>query len=380
MLTKITLKNRRIAPEVLQQPAACQLLLYAFQFADQDGQLVLNLATVCQLLNVSYSQGQKAVAFLVERGIFHKMSGRKKENATDCEAESYEAKAGENAEVGSENPETNPEVIAPTFEPETAEEENEKERESSLPPAPLTLKEKEKEREEFLTNCRNRAKGERLHSEPLMPPAASDEAEEGATTEVGGAETEVEAAREVAAAISKVEERQVAAKVREVEEHQVTAKVREVEERQVQRVEAVEVEEVAEVEEVNVAEAITAAETVVVDESLELPTDTAALDRELEALSRNQVFLNAFASQEKLTLQQVYEALQRFRQECILQNKLHHKGKKDLQAHFICWYRITVKIKSHDQRNKYATAEERRRADRMHRQAGYAALYAKYRK
>ena len=356
MLTKITLKNRRIAPEVLQQPAACQLLLYAFQFADQDGQLVLNLATVCQLLNVSYSQGQKAVAFLVERGIFHKMSGRKKENATDCEAESYEAKAGENAEVGSENPETNPEVIAPAFEPETAEEENEKERESSLPPAPLTLKEKEKEREEFLTNCRNRAKGERLHSEPLMPPAASDEAEEGATTEVGGAETEVEAAREVAAAISKVEERQA------------------------QRVEAVEVEEVAEVEEVNVAEAITAAETVVVDESLELPTDTAALDRELEALSRNQVFLNAFASQEKLTLQQVYEALQRFRQECILQNKLHHKGKKDLQAHFICWYRITVKIKSHDQRNKYATAEERRRADRMHRQAGYAALYAKYRK
>jgi len=355
MLTKITLKNRRIAPEVLQQPAACQLLLYAFQFADQDGQLVLNLATVCQLLNVSYSQGQKAVAFLVERGIFHKMSGRKKENATDCEAESYEAKAGENAEVGSENPETNPEVIAPAFESETAEEENEKERESSLPPAPLTLKEKEKEREEFLTNCRNRAKGERLHSEPLMPPAASDEAEEGATTEVGGAETEVEAAREVAAAISKVEERQVAAKVREVEE-------------------------VAEVEEVNVAEAITAAETVVVDESLELPTDTAALDRELEALSRNQVFLNAFASQEKLTLQQVYEALQRFRQECILQNKLHHKGKKDLQAHFICWYRITVKIKSHDQRNKYATAEERRRADRMQRQAGYAALYAKYRK
>jgi hypothetical protein len=356
MLTKITLKNRRIAPEVLQQPAACQLLLYAFQFADQDGQLVLNLATVCQLLNVSYSQGQKAVAFLVERGIFHKMSGRKKENATDCEAESYEAKAGENAEVGSENPETNPEVIAPAFEPETAEEENEKERESSLPPAPLTLKEKEKEREEFLTNCRNRAKGECIHSEPLMPPAASDEAEEGATTEVGGAETEVEAAREVAAAISKVEERQA------------------------QRVEAVEVEEVAEVEEVNVAEAITAAETVVVDESLELPTDTAALDRELEALSRNQVFLNAFASQEKLTLQQVYEALQRFRQECILQNKLHHKGKKDLQAHFICWYRITVKIKTHDHNSKYATAEERRRADRMQRQAGYAALYAKYRK
>lgn len=368
MLTKLIIKNRRIAPEVLQQPAACQLLLYAFQFADQDGQLVLNLATVCQLLNVSYSQGQKAVAFLVERGIFHKMSGRKKENATDCEAESYEAKAGENAEVVGKNPETNPEVIAPTFEPETAEEEKENERESTLPPAPLSLKEKEKEREEFLTNCRNRAKGERLHSEPLMPPAASDEAEEGATTEVGGAETEVEAAREVAAAISKVEERQMAAKVRVAEE------------RQVQRVEAVEVEEVAEVEEVNVAEAITAAETVVVDESLELPTDTAALDRELEALSRNQVFLNAFASQEKLTLQQVYEALQRFRQECILQNKLHHKGKKDLQAHFICWYRITVKIKTHDQRNKYATAEERRRADRMQRQAGYAALYAKYRK
>ena len=162
MLTKITLKNRRIAPEVLQQPAACQLLLYAFQFADQDGQLVLNLATVCQLLNISYSQGQKAVAFLVERGIFGKMSGRKKENAKDCDVESYEAKAGENTEVVGENRETNPEVIAPTFEPEMAEEENENERESTLPPAPLSLKEKEKEREEFLTNCRNRKKEEML--------------------------------------------------------------------------------------------------------------------------------------------------------------------------------------------------------------------------
>jgi hypothetical protein len=330
MLTKITLKNRRIAPEVLQQPAACQLLLYAFQFADQDGQLVLNLATVCQLLNISYSQGQKAVAFLVERGIFGKMSGRKKENAKDCDVESYEAKAGENADVGGENRETNPEVIAPTFEPETAEEEKENERESTLPPAPLTLKEKEKEREEFQTNCQNRKKEEMLHLEPLMPPAASNEAEEGATTEVGGAETEVEAAREVRL--------------------------------------------------LDVAEAITTAEAVVVDETLEPCTDTAALDRELEALSHNQVFLNAFANQENLTTQQVFEALQRFRQECILQNKLHHKSRKDLQAHFLCWYRITVKIKSHDQRNKYATAEERRRADREQRQAGYAALYAKYRK
>lgn len=340
MLTKITLKNRRIAPEVLQQPAACQLLLYAFQFADQDGQLVLNLATVCQLLNVSYSQGQKAVAFLVERGIFGKMSGRKKENAKDCDVESYEAKAGENTEVVGENRETNLEINAPTFEPETAEEENEKERESTLPPAPLTLIEKEKEREEFQTNCRNRKNEERIHLEPLMHPAASNEAEEGATTEVGGAETEVEAAREVAA----------------------TVKVAEA------------------VEAVEVAEAINAAETVVVDEALELPTDTAALDRELEALSHNQVFLNAFANQENLTTQQVFEALQRFRQECILQNKLQHKSRKDLQAHFLCWYRITVKIKSHDQRNKYATAEERRRADREQRQAGYAALYAKYRK
>lgn len=375
MLTKLIIKNRRIAPEVLQQPAACQLLLYAFQFADQDGQLVLNLATVCQLLNVSYSQGQKAVAFLVERGIFHKMNGRKKENATDCEAESYEAKAGENAEVGSKNPETNPEVIAPTFEPETAEEENEKERESSLPPAPLTLKEKEKEREEFLTNCRNRAKGERLHSEPLMPPAASDEAEEGATTEVGGAETEVEAAREVAAAISKVEERQMAAKVRVAEAVEVEAAV--------SKVEAVEVEaavkEAEAVEAVEVAEAINAAETVVVDEALELPTETAALDRELDALSRNQVFLNAFASQEKLTTQQVYEALQRFRQECILQNKLHHKGKKDLQAHFISWYRITLKIRNYGSKNnQYVSPNERRRVDQQQRFAGYAAALAKY--
>ena len=319
MLTKLIIKNRRIAPEVLQQPAACQLLLYAFQFADQDGLLVLNLATVCQLLNISYSQGQKAVAFLVERGIFGKMSGRKKENAKDCDVESYEAKAGENTEVVGENRETNPEVIAPTFEPETAEEENEKERESTLPPAPLTLKEKEKEREAFQTNCQNRKKEEMLHLEPLMPPAASNEAEEGATTEVGGAETEVEAAREVRL--------------------------------------------------LDVTEAITTAEAVVVDETLEQCTDTAALDRELEALSHNQVFLNAFATQENLTTQ-----------ECILQNKLHHKSRKDLQAHFLCWYRITVKIKSHDQRNKYATAEERRRADREQRQAGYAALYAKYRK
>lgn len=374
MLTKLIIKNRRIAPEVLQQPAACQLLLYAFQFADQDGQLVLNLAMVCQLLNVSYSQGQKAVAFLVERGIFHKMSGRKKENATDCEAESYEAKAGENAEVGSENPETNPEVIAPTFEPETDEEENEKERESSLPPAPLTLKEKEKEREEFLTNCRNRAKGERLHSEPLMPPAASDEAEEGATTEVGGAETEVEAAREVAEAISKAEERQRAAAVSKAEAVEVEAAVSKAEAREVAAT-----VKVAEVEEVNVAEAITAAETVVVDEALELPTDTAALDRELEALSRNQVFLNAFASQEKLTLQQVYEALQRFRQECILQNKLHHKGKKDLQAHFISWYRLTLKIRNYGSKNnQYVSTNERRRVDQQQRFAGYAAALAKY--
>ena len=339
MLTKLIIKNRRIAPEVLQQPAACQLLLYAFQFADQDGQLVLNLAMVCQLLNVSYSQGQKAVAYLVERGIFHKMSGRKKENATGCEAETYEAKAGENTEVKGENQLTNLEINAPTFEPETAEEEKEKERESSLPPAPLTLKEKEKEREEFLTNCRNRAKGERLHSEPLMPPAASYEAEEGATTEVGGAETEVEAAREVAA----------------------TVKVAEA------------------VEAVEVAEAINAAETVVVDEALELPTDTAALDRELDALSRNQVFLNAFASQEKLTTQQVYEALQRFRQECILQNKLHHKGKKDLQAHFICWYRLTLKIRNYGSKNnQYVSPNERRRVDQQQRFAGYAAALAKY--
>lgn len=339
MLTKLIIKNRRIAPEVLQQPAACQLLLYAFQFADQDGQLVLNLATVCQLLNVSYSQGQKAVAYLVERGIFHKMSGRKKENATGCEAETYEAKAGENTEVKGENQLTNLEINAPTFEPETAEEEKENERESTLPPAPLSLKEKEKEREEFLTNCRNRAKGERLHSEPLMPPAASYEAEEGATTEVGGAETEVEAAREVAA----------------------TVKVAEA------------------VEAVEVAEAINAAETVVVDEALELPTDTAALDRELDALSRNQVFLNAFASQEKLTTQQVYEALQRFRQECILQNKLHHKGKKDLQAHFISWYRLTLKIRNYGSKNnQYVSPNERRRVDQQQRFAGYAAALAKY--
>lgn len=339
MLTKLIIKNRRIAPEVLQQPAACQLLLYAFQFADQDGQLVLNLAMVCQLLNVSYSQGQKAVAYLVERGIFHKMSGRKKENATGCEAETYEAKAGENTEVKGENQLTNLEINAPTFEPETAEEEKENERESTLPPAPLSLKEKEKEREEFLTNCRNRAKGERLHSEPLMPPAASYEAEEGATTEVGGAETEVEAAREVAA----------------------TVKVAEA------------------VEAVEVAEAINAAETVVVDEALELPTDTAALDRELDALSRNQVFLNAFASQEKLTTQQVYEALQRFRQECILQNKLHHKGKKDLQAHFISWYRLTLKIRNYGSKNnQYVSPNERRRVDQQQRFAGYAAALAKY--
>lgn len=363
MLTKLIIKNRRIAPEVLQQPAACQLLLYAFQFADQDGQLVLNLATVCQLLNVSYSQGQKAVAYLVERGIFHKMSGRKKENATGCEAETYEAKAGENTEVVGENRETNPEVIAPTFEPETAEEENEKERESTLPPAPLTLKEKEKEREEFQTNCQNRKKEEMLHLEPLMPPAASNEAEEGATTEVGGAETEVEAAREVAEAISKAEERQRAAAVSKAEAVEVAATVKEAE-----AVEAVEV-----------AEAINAAETVVVDEALELPTDTAALDRELDALSRNQVFLNAFASQQKLTTQQVYEALQRFRQECILQNKLHHKGKKDLQAHFISWYRLTLKIRNYGSKNnQYVSPNERRRVDQQQRFAGYAAALAKY--
>lgn len=329
MLTKLIIKNRRIAPEVLQQPAACQLLLYAFQFADQDGQLVLNLATVCQLLNVSYSQGQKAVAFLVERGIFGKMSGRKKENAKDCDVESYEAKTGESTEVVGENRETNPEVIAPTFEPETAEEENEKERESTLPPAPLTLKEKEKEREEFQTNCQNRKKEEMLHLEPLMPPAASNEAEEGATTEVGGAETEVEAAREV--------------------------------------------------RRLDVAEAITTAEAVVVDETLEQCTDTAALDRELEALSHNQVFLNAFASQQKLTTQQVYEALQRFRQECILQNKLHHKGKKDLQAHFISWYRLTLKIRNYGSKNnQYVSTNERRRVDQQQRFAGYAAALAKY--
>ncbi len=329
MLTKLIIKNRRIAPEVLQQPAACQLLLYAFQFADQDGQLVLNLATVCQLLNISYSQGQKAVAFLVERGIFGKMSGRKKENAKDCDVESYEAKAGESTEVVGENPETNPEVIAPTFEPETAEEENEKERESTLPPAPLSLKEKEKEREEFQTNCQNRKKEEMLHLEPLMPPAASNEAEEGATTEVGGAETEVEAAREVRL--------------------------------------------------LDVAEAITTAEAVVVDETLEQCTDTAALDRELEALSHNQVFLNAFANQENLTTQQVYEALQRFRQECILQNKLHHKGKKDLQAHFISWYRLTLKIRNYGSKNnQYVSPNERRRVDQQQRFAGYAAALAKY--
>lgn len=351
MLTKLIIKNRRIAPEVLQQPAACQLLLYAFQFADQDGQLVLNLATVCQLLNVSYSQGQKAVAYLVERGIFGKMSGRKKENAKDCDVESYEAKAGENTEVVGENRETNLEINAPTFEPETAEEENEKERESTLPPAPLTLIEKEKEREEFQTNCQNRKKEEMLHLEPLMSPAASNEAEEGATTEVGGAETEVEAAREVAEAISKAEERQRAAAVSKAEA----------------------------VEAVEVAEAINAAETVVVDEALELPTDTAALDRELDALSRNQVFLNAFASQEKLTTQQVYEALQRFRQECILQNKLHHKGKKDLQAHFISWYRLTLKIRNYGSKNnQYVSTNERRRVDQQQRFAGYAAALAKY--
>ena len=370
MLTKLIIKNRRIAPEVLQQPAACQLLLYAFQFADQDGQLVLNLAMVCQLLNVSYSQGQKAVAYLVERGIFHKMSGRKKENATGCEAEAYETKAGENTEVKGENQLTNLEINAPTFEPETAEEENEKERESTLPPAPLSLKEKEKEREEFLTNCRNQTMKERIHLEPLMPPAASNEAEEGATTEVGETETEVEAAREAAEIVRAVEERQV---VKEVEERQVAAAVKEVEERQVATA-------VKEVDERELAEAITVAETVVVDEALELPTDTAALDRELDALSRNQVFLNAFASQEKLTTQQVFEALQRFRQECILQNKLRHKGKKDLQAHFICWYRKTLKINNHGNNNRYATPEERRRADRQQRRDGYAALYAKYRK
>lgn len=375
MLTKLIIKNRRIAPEVLQQPAACQLLLYAFQFADQDGQLVLNLATVCQLLNVSYSQGQKAVAFLVERGIFHKMNGRKKENATDCEAETYEAKAGENIEVKGENQLTNLEINAPTFEPETAEEEKENERESSLPPAPLSLKEKEKEREEFLTNCRNRKNEERIHLEPLMPPAASHEAEEGATTEVGGAETEVEGAREVAEAISKAEERQRAAAVSKAEAVEVEAAVKEAEAREV----AATVKEAEAVEAVEVAEAINAAETVVVDEALELPTDTAALDRELDALSRNQVFLNAFASQEKLTTQQVYEALQRFRQECILQNKLHHKGKKDLQAHFISWYRLTLKIRNYGSKNnQYVSPNERRRVDQQQRFAGYAAALAKY--
>ena len=199
---------------------------------------------------------------------------------------------------------------------------------------------------------------ERIHLEPLMPPAASNEAEEGATTEVGATETEVEAAREVAATVKVAEERQRAAAVSKAEAVEVEAAVK-----------------VAEaVEAVEVAEAITTAEAVV-----EQCTDTAALDRELEALSRNQVFLNAFASQEKLTTQQVYEALQRFRQECILQNKLHHKGKKDLQAHFISWYRLTLKIRNYGSKNnQYVSPNERRRVDQQQRFAGYAAALAKY--
>lgn len=118
--------------------------------------------------------------------------------------------------------------------------------------------------------------------------------------------------------------------------------------------------------------------TDVAEEPIQMePEDTARLEKELDALSRNQVFLEAFAMREKLTLPEVYQALEHFRNECILQGKLRHKSKKDLQGHFICWYRIIKKTKDHGA-NKYRTREELRRAERNQRMQAHAAYAAQY--
>ena len=110
-----------------------------------------------------------------------------------------------------------------------------------------------------------------------------------------------------------------------------------------------------------------------------VPIDTEQLDREMEKLYQNQVFLEAFAMREHLTKQQVFDALMHFREECVLQGKLKHVNNKDLQAHFVCWYRKTLKIKSHgNKENQYVTPQERRRADQQQRFAGYAAALSKY--
>lgn len=313
MITRIKIQNRLVPPEVMQMATAAQLLLYMMQYANTDGLLVTNFSDVCRMLCIDYTQGQKALTFLAERQIICKINEKKKQTVTATEAVTCEADCCENNEINSKT-EATPQALV------VVEEEKENERESTLPPTPLTLKEKEKEREEIQPIIQTKMKeGENFEVLDFEATAVA----EGAKDEVVKTETDV------------------------VEE--ITA-------------EAV-APEVVEAEEVEV-------------EELE-PMDTARLEKELEALKRNQVFLEAFAMREKLTLPQVYQALEHFRNECILQGKLSHKSKKDLQGHFICWYRIIKKTKDHGA-NKYRTREELRRAERNQRMQAYAAYAAQY--